>query len=470
MQKAPRVLLMNPLEEGQNYVVDVDPVVSRHTGGKSKWGSFPPLGMTSIAAVLRAHAIPVAILDPIPMGYTFQSALDHARGYDVVIIVLAASNAQGCYRFFSHLKDKTRIFMGTHATAMADRILRSSYCDIIVRGEPEYTTLETIQNLANLTGIKGISYRSGKDVLHNPDRELIENLDELPLPARDLVDNSQYHLISFPGRPIAMVLTSRGCPFGCTYCATHLFYRRTRRVRSAALVADEVEHIVKTYGITNIFFADDTFNIGEERVIELCGMLKQKKLSIQWICLCRVDTMTEKMITAMAEAGCREILYGIESASEDLLRQTKKNITIPQMKLAVARTLKAGIRVSAFFMFGNPGETLESIRATSALARELNPTFASFNIATPDPGTELYEIVKDQLDQSTFETFDRLNTNFSICRVSAPHLRRELIKAYLLFYCRPIFWIRLLKFLAADPLNAPNVLRVFYRQAMAVLT
>lgn len=470
MQTIPRVLLMNPIEEGQDYVVDVDPVISRHTGGKTKIGVFFPLGMTYIAAVLRKNNILVEILDPVPEGYSFEAALAYARTFDVVIISHAASNAQGTYRFFSHLPDKTRVLMGTHATALADQILGKGYCDIIICGEPEYTILEVVQNLNSLDGVKGISYRNGDEVIKNPDRPRIQNLDELPLPARDLVDNAKYHLVTFPGRPTALVLTSRGCPFNCTYCATHLFYKRRRTVRSAESVVSEIEHIVNTYGITNMFFADDTFNIDESRVVALCKLLQERKLHIQWLCLCRVDTMTKPMIEAMARAGCKEILYGIESASSEVLEKTKKNITLQQMTDAVSLTLKAGIRVSAFFMFGNPGDSLESIRATSALARKLNPTFASFNIATPDPGTELYESLKSQLSDETFENFDRLNTDFSLCDVSPKQLRQELIRAYMLFYCRPAFWFSLIKFLVRDPLNALTMLKVFYRQGMNVLS
>lgn len=469
MNYPPRVLLMNPIEEGQNFVVDVDPVVSRHTGGKSKIGIFFPLGMTYVAAVLREKNIPVKILDPIPEGYTFESALAYAANFDIIIITLAASNAQGSYRFFSRLPDKIKIFMGTHAAAQHEVILEKGYCDIIIRGEPEYSVLETVQNLDHLKDVKGISYRNGNAVVKNPDRPINESLDELPLPARDLVDNSKYHLVSFPGQPTAMVITSRGCPFHCTYCATHLFYKHRRNVRSPESVVREVEHIVTRYGIKNIFFADDTFNIGESRVIAICDLLREKNLKIHWLCLCRVDTMTEPMIKAMADAGCREILYGIESASPEVLTQTRKNITLQQMERAVALTLKAKIRISAFFMFGNPGDTLASIRTTSALARKLNPTFASFNIATPDPGTKLYESFKVRLSSETFENFDRLNTDFSLCEVSAPQLRKELVKAYLRFYCRPAFWASLLKFLCRDPLNAPSMIKVFYHQAKNVL-
>ena len=469
MNYPPRVLIMNPIEEGQNFVVDVDPVVSRHTGGKTKIGIFFPLGMTYVAAILRENNIPVSILDPIPEGYTFESALTYALDFDVIIITLAASNAQGTYRFFSLLPDKIKIFMGTHAAAQHEFILEKGYCDIIIRGEPEYSVLETIQNLDHLEVVKGISFRNENGVVQNPDRPPNKNLDELPLPARDLVDNSKYRLVSFPGQPTAMVLTSRGCPFKCTYCATHLFYKHRRNVRSAESVVQEVEHIVTKYNIHNIFFADDTFNIGESRVVKLCNLLQEKKLLINWLCLCRVDTMTEPMINAMAKAGCREILYGIESASPEVLSQTQKNITPQQMERAVSLTIKAGIRVSAFFMFGNPGDTLESIRATSAFARKLNPTFASFNIATPDPGTSLYESLKNRLKNETFEKFDRLNTDFSLCDVPAAQLRKELVKAYLRFYCRPSFWFSLIRFIASDPLNAPSMIKIFYRQAKNVL-
>lgn len=409
---------MNPIEEGQDYVVDVDPVISRHTGGKTKIGRFPPLGMTYVAAILRKNGIPARILDPIPQGYSYDETLRYARDFDAIIVPLAASNARGTYRFFSHLKDKLRIFMGTHATALADHILQKGYCDIIVRGEPEYTTLETIQRLPNLEGVLGVSYRKDGAIVKNPDRPLIQNLDELPFPARDLVDNSLYHIVSFPNKPIAMVLTSRGCPFECTFCATNLFYKRRRRLRSPENVMREVEEVVNTYGIDHIFFIDDTFTIGEKRIVHLCQLLQEKKLNITWICLGRVDTVTEPMLRAMRKAGCKEIMYGIESASPTVLATTKKNISREQMEYAVRVTKQLGIRATLFFMFGNPGDTLESIRETSRLARKLNPNFASFNIATPDPGTPLFESIKDQLDFESFETFDRLNTNFSLCGVS----------------------------------------------------
>jgi len=466
----PSVLLMNPIEEGQHYVVDVDPVISRHTGGKTKIGIFYPLGMTYIAVVLREHNIPVRILDPIPEGYNFEEALEYARNFDVIIITLAASNAQGAYRFFSHLQNKVRIFMGTHATALAEGILEKGYCDIIIRGEPEYTTLEAMQHLHDLEGVLGVSYRKGEKVVRNEDRPLIEDLDELPFPARDLVDNSKYRIVSFPGKPVALVLTSRGCPFDCTFCATNLFYKRRRNVRSPENVVKEVEEVVHTYGINHIFFIDDTFTIGEKRIVTLCQLLREKQLKIEWICLGRVDTVTEPMLRAMKEAGCKEIIYGIESASPAVLAAIQKDITREQMKMAVTITKNLGIRVSLFFMFGNPGDTLESIRETSRLARRLNPNFASFNIATPDPGTPLFEHFRDRVNLETFETFDRLNTNFSMCKVPAPQLRRELIKAYLFYYGRPSYWLHLLRYVISDPLNAPTILRIFYRQAMSVLS
>jgi radical SAM superfamily enzyme YgiQ (UPF0313 family) len=176
------------------------------------------------------------------------------------------------------------------------------------------------------------------------------------------------------------------------------------------------------------------------------------------------------MLAEMKVAGCKEIIYGIESASPAVLAATRKNITLEQMERAVRVTKKLGMRVSLFFMFGNPGDTLESIRETSRLARKLNPNFASFNIATPDPGTPLFETVKERFDINTFETFDRLNTNFSMCEVPAQQLRRELVKAYLLYYGRPTYWFNLLGYLISDPRNAPNMIRLFYRQAMSVLT
>ena len=167
-----------------------------------------------------------------------------------------------------------------------------------------------------------------------------------------------------------MVLTSRGCPFDCTFCATHLFYHRKRNVRSIENVVAEVEEIVTTYGINHIFFIDDTFTIGEKRVVALCKLLQERNLKIEWICLGRVDTVTEPMLAEMQKAGCKEIIYGIESASPAVLATTRKNITREQMHTAVKITKDLGMRVSLFFMFGNPGDTLESIRETSRLGQK----------------------------------------------------------------------------------------------------
>jgi radical SAM superfamily enzyme YgiQ (UPF0313 family) len=241
-------------------------------------------------------------------------------------------------------------------------------------------------------------------------------------------------------------------------------------VRSVENVVAEIEEIVRKFRINHIFLIDDTFTIGEKRVIALCELLQERKLDIEWICLGRVDTVTEPMLNAMHKAGCKEIIYGIESASPAVLATTRKNITLEQMHNAVKITKDLGIRVSLFFMFGNPGDTLESIRATSRLARKLNPNFASFNIATPDPGTPIFEEMKDRFGFESYETFDRLNTNFSMCEVPAAQLRRELVKAYLLYYGRPTYWFNLLRYLVSDPRNAPTMIRLFYRQAMSVLT
>jgi len=461
---------MNPIEEDQQYPVDVDAVISRHTGGRTKIGIFPPLGMMYVAAVLREHGIPVAIVDPIPKGYGFDEALRHARDFDVIIITLAASNAQGSYSFFSRLSGKVRIFMGTHATALVDMILDRQYADIVIRGEPEYSVLDTVQQLSRLERVVGISYQRDGRVFHNPDRATIENLDALPFPARDLVDNTRYHIVSFPDKPIALVLTSRGCPFACTYCATNLFYKRKRQVRSPENVVREVEDVVRTYGIDHIFFIDDTFTIGEQRVVHLCRLLQEKNPGIKWICLGRVDTVTAPMLEAMQRAGCREIIYGVESASPQVRAATGKDFTQEQIYSAVRMTKELGMRVSLFFMFGNPGDTLESIRETSRLARALNPHFASFNIATPDPGTPLYEEVKDRLPAESYATFDRLHTDFSLCEVPPALLHRELVRAYLLYYGRPAYWLRLLASLLRNPRSARTTLTVLYRQAMSVLS
>ena len=149
---------------------------------------------------------------------------------------------------------------------------------------------------------------------------------------------------------------------------------------SANRVCDEMQ-ACQDMGIKEIMFYDDTFTISKKRVFDICDEYNRRRLTVKWDIRSRVDTVTEPMLREMQDAGCREIIYGIESASPIVLDAIQKNITPEQMEMAVTTTKDLGIRVSLFFMFGNPGDTLESIRETSKLARRLNPNFASFNIA-----------------------------------------------------------------------------------------
>ncbi len=346
---------------------------------------------------------------PVIRDFNVEPGFDDLRSslssYDIVGISFLTSMLNEALKIAEAAHDCGNIVVvgGPHASALPHDLLRNKNIDIVVRREGELTFLELIQALEqneNLEGVRGISFRQGNGLIDNPDREYIQNLDDLPFPARELLKNSEYK-IRYPGfdpkKPITAMMTSRGCPSKCIFCASNVVFGRKPRYRSAINICDEIEEIVERFGIRQINISDDTFTLRPSLVIETCNEIMRRKLDVRWACSTRVPNVSNEMLTKMKQAGCTRVGFGIESGSPKILKNIKKGITIKQAERALKITENVGITPIAYFMAGNPGEDYGTIWETVDFLyknRKHLPNASLGKFVVPYPGTELLEITR----------------------------------------------------------------------------
>lgn len=278
---------------------------------------------------------------------------------------------------------------GPHATVRAEETLRiCPAVDYVVRGEGEATSVKLANHLMGagpgLETIDGLCFRSAGGIVHSPPREHVKDLDEVPLPDRSLLINGR----TYSSEDMGLIMTSRGCPFSCSFCAT-----QTRRVRCRSIerVVAEIKAVKAAYGTTQFSFKDDSFTVNKGRVAAFCDAFLREGLRIGWECNTRVDLVTEDLLVRMKNAGCNSIKVGIESGSEAVLERMNKRITLDQARRAAALFRKVGIHWTGYFLMGIPGETAVDVSRTLAFMYELRPDFASIGVYEPFPGTPIFD-------------------------------------------------------------------------------
>lgn len=352
---------------------------------------------------------------------------------------------------------------GTHPSALPDSTLKDEKFDIAVRGEGEITMYELVKAIEegrSLEEIAGISYRIDGKIHHNPPRELIEDLDVLPYPARDLLMQEKFskRFYRMFGVKSAWVYSSRGCPFQCAYCASHCVWTRKWRARSAENVIGEIKDLVENYGVGRIDFADDTFTVNKKRVLRFCELLRQENLGITWGCNVHVNTVDNEMLEAMRASGCDEIWMGVESGSPKILKEYAKGSTIEQVRKAFQAAKEVGIMSRAYLMIGAPSESKETIEETEKLLEEIQPDYVGFTILTPFPGCEFYDLAKKQeflndeidwakidLDKATVPTkyLSRSELNSEHKRLTQKYVSQEKKKRFSLWYLFYRGWLEI---------------------------
>lgn len=316
--------------------------------------------------------------------------------------------------------------------------------DFIIYGEPEETLRELIIGVAPYR-ILGLYYRDDLRVKFTGARPFNENLDELPFPARHLVDNNIYRRPD-TGEVQAVIKVSRGCPYHCFFClATPVSGAKVRK-RSPQNIVDEIKECVEKYHIRNFLFWSDIFNVDKKWVMELCQLIIDNGLDIVWSANTRADTADEEMAEMMYKAGCRLVSIGVESGSQEMLNHIGKKITLDEVRVTVKIFKKYGIRIYNYFVIGLPWETEDTIEDTIDFAIELDSDFISFYTATPLPGTKFYAYAKENnlIDSNT-----SFKNAYFYPAVNTHHLTKEQVfalhkKALKRFYLRPSYILKML--------------------------
>jgi anaerobic magnesium-protoporphyrin IX monomethyl ester cyclase len=393
-----------------------------------------------MAALLTERNYEVDIID-LNVGEKQQSTPDN--NWDLVGITLDTSRYYKGMKYAHMLKSQgTKVVVGgPHASFMADEILGSGSADFVVRGEGEHTMLELVTALTeggNLEQIKGLSYLSDDEVIHNDDRTYLDDLDSLPFPARQLLNMDKYRTSKLGNRSITSILTSRGCPYQCSFCASSKLAGTSWRARSVESIIEEIQFVKDTYGYQAFAFVDDNFTLNPQRVIELCNEICKRSWDIHWWCFSRVDTIVRnpEMVSLMYEAGCRSTYIGIESRNQETLDSYNKKISADISREAISILKDNKIEMTASFIIGALNENKEMVKDTLRFAKSLNPNTVSFTILTPYPGTDLFEKVKDRIITFDWRKYDGIHSVIRLKHFKPMQLQFTLLLFYISFYFR----------------------------------
>lgn len=365
-----------------------------HPGRTGAHTAFP-MGLGYLAAVSRAngHEVWVKDMEIEPEGLERFLSERQPDVVGLTILTLPYPLSQQIIRRIRKTLPNTLIVIGgVHVSAVKEEaLLDNPDADLAVLGEGETTFLEILEG-KDYSEILGICYRKNGEVITNPPRPLIKNLDELPSPAWDLFPMLKYRATLPYGRTKYLVVlsTSRGCPYRCPYCSQPLgpIYRGL----SAERVVQEIEQLVARYAIREFHFYDDVFTMSKKRTIALCDLLDEAKLRIKWSCNTRVDLVDPDMLHRLKKAGCYIIQFGVESGNQEILDTTGRGYTVDQVKSTFKACKEAGLRTSAFFVLGLPGETDQTIEESVALAKEIEADYTHWSLLNILPENEMKEI------------------------------------------------------------------------------
>ncbi len=423
-----------------------------------------PIGLCYLGAVLEKVGHSVKIFDGQITRHVEEdfSNLLEKHDFDVVGFSTVSQTVSGTIKL-AEITKKLKPFLitiigGVHPTVIGKEILNQiPNIDIAVFGEGEETIVEIAQYIENkkpLDLIKGIAYRDrdNGNIIRPERRDLIENIDSISFPAYHLIDVNKY--TPPPGlffrKPIVGVISARGCPFNCNFCADRVIWQGRCRLRKPEFVLDEIELLAKKYGVKEIKFFDDTFTVNRKRTIAICQGLSERNLGVIWRCSSRVDTVDKELLALMKKSGCLSISFGVESGSDEMLKKMNKGITVEKVKRAVKWAKEVGMETKGFFLLIYPGDTIETTEKTIALSRELDIDFAGFNLIFPSFGTKVREEIKQtcQIEKSVWDNWNIPIGNviyFHQQQLPDEYLKKAYMRAAYGFYLRPKIILRNIK-------------------------
>lgn len=430
--------------------------MSLQYGTRYQWAGavLPPLGILYIAGVLEQEGLEVIVLDANARKMETEAVLDQVKQESPDIIGMTGTTlsfgenikiAQG----IKALKQDVPIILGgVHAQGALETCLDHDCFDYVIPGEGELTFLEFVrawESGEEIDGISGIYYRKGGDVHSTGPGKLVKNLDDLPFPARHLLhDPTAYHQKTFAYRvkPHTTMFTQRGCPFKCVFCSSSKQFREVFnsriRAHSVEYVGDEIQHLVDTWGIREIYFADDTFNLKKRRVHEMCEMIKTRFPNLLWSCNFEVNICNEEMMREMKAAGCWLIQVGVETGNPEIMEEIQKGITLEQVRYATEMASRVGLAVKVSFILGHPGETRATVEDTIRFAQSLPVEYITFGMMAPLPGTYFWQTADSygDFDKVAYDKFSMSSASFVPHGLDADYLAGKQKEAHKRVYFR----------------------------------
>jgi len=446
---------------------------------------YPPLGLLIIGAVLKEAGQDIKFIDVDAQDYDDEKLIDSIKNYKPNLVCLtcvtptfnAASRLAGVVK--SHFSALV-VLGGVHPTIAPEECFKNTDIDFLVVGEGELTIKELVEYLEtgrkNFGEIKGLWSRNGQEIVRGEKRPLIENLDELPFPAWELIDDlKKYQPPDAQHSPVMSIMTTRGCPFGCIFCCSKQIFGRVYRTRSRDSIIAEIKYYIEKFGVKELHIMDDVFTLDKRRTIEICQAIQKSNfnLALSFANGIRADSIDEEVLKVLKDTGFQDLGFGVETGDEKILESIKKNTTKDSMRRAFKMAKKFGFNTWGFFMIGLPGETKATIKKTINFAIELDPDFAKFLILKPFPGSEVFKNLNESgcIKDCNYDNYGVYTAPVhEFINLSAKSMLRWQQWAYLKFYLRPKKIIaHLLKIKSFTQLKANLLMvrflinRIFYR-------
>ncbi len=409
-----------------------------------------PLGLAYLAAVLEDAGCEVKVFDCPPLGISHEELGKMLVKFSpnfvgITCMTMTYPSAVKAAMMVKECLPETLVGVGgPHVTFYDEEALRECpSIDFVVRGEGEQTALEIVDCIRDggkISKVHGITLRKNGEIVRTLDRALIQDLDRLPYPAYHLFPMDKYRIF---GKKIMPIITSRGCPFQCSFCVTSRMVGKKFRARSPENVVNELEWLKNEHDADAFCFYDDTLTLDKNRIIKICNMIKERKIGVPWDCQTRVDQISLEILRGMVDAGCQLVSFGVESGSNKILSKIGKGTTVEQNKKAVMLAKKVGLLVAVSIIIGYPGETNETLKDTLKFLWEVKPDDAYLCFATPYPGTELRRMLNDlgwEMSKD-WAKYDTLTPIFENPGVSSDHMLQLRENFYNKFYS-PLYILR----------------------------
>ena len=423
---------------------------------KSSWATiWPPISLGILANIARKKG-EVRLIDCNVEDMTLNDVLKDIEEFnpDVAIVNTAFPSIEFDMEAVAAIKGlnpkiKTVAF-GVYFTLLeAEGVEPYDSLDFACYYEPDETTnelLDAIQNKTDLRQIKGLIYRENGQIVTNEQRPMINDMDSLPVPARDLFRNERY-LLPHNGKRFTLINVARGCPYPCTYCIANVYYGKPLRKHSVTYLMNEIRECVEKYDIDHFLFWEEVFTLDKKFAFEMCDAIIESGLNISWATTTRADLLEKSLLEKMKEANCEMLGLGIESSSQEILDNVKKKCKIADIERGVKLCKEAGIRTMGHFIYGLPGETAETASQTMEFAKKLDLDFIQTYSAIPYPKTELGELAKKKnwIKSYRWSDYDLTKSIMATDSLTSDEVNQLRDKSLRSFYFRPSVVFKQLK-------------------------